>query len=219
MSYYGENDYRGDDSNPQKMAIEACQQLDATVDFSEYDRDNDGYIDNVYIFYAGRGEASGGSSSTVWPHSWEVSAVESQTYYFDNVILNRYACGNEWEGDKPDGVGTFIHEFSHVLGLPDLYSTSYSSAFTPGSWSAMDYGPYNNNGCTPPLYSVFEICSRLDNSYRIGWTKFYYTQGYQQQQRLHNQNQQVKRVLPAGKQTTERMGCLYTWAWHAGMAY
>ena len=156
MSYYGENDYWGDDSNPQKMAIAACQQLDATVDFSEYDRDNDGYIDNVYIFYAGRGEASGGSSSTVWPHSWEVSAVESQTYYFDNVILNRYACGNEWEGDKPDGVGTFIHEFSHVLGLPDLYSTSYSSAFTPGSWSAMDYGPYNNNGCTPPLYSVFE---------------------------------------------------------------
>ena len=60
------------------------------------------------------------------------------------------------DGSKPDGVGTFIHEFSHVLGLPDLYSTSYTSAFTPGAWSVMDYGPYNNDGCTPPLYSVFE---------------------------------------------------------------
>lgn len=156
MSYYGGNDYWGNDKNPQKMVIEACQQLDATVDFTEYDRDNDGYIDNVYIYYAGMGEASGGSGDTVWPHSWNVTAAESQIYKFDGVILDKYACGNEWDGSKPDGVGTFIHEFSHVLGLPDLYSTSYTSAFTPGAWSVMDYGPYNNDGCTPPLYSVFE---------------------------------------------------------------
>ncbi|MDE6287015.1 MAG: hypothetical protein K2L99_08490, partial [Muribaculaceae bacterium] len=61
-----------------------------------------------------------------------------------------------YESGRPDGVGTFVHEFSHVLGLPDLYATSYTSAFTPGAWSALDYGPYNNDGCTPPLYSAFE---------------------------------------------------------------
>lgn len=156
MSYYGGNNKDGDDENAHWMAIEACQQLDATVDFSEYDRDKDGYIDNMYIFYAGLGEASGGNSDTVWPHSWDVTLGESETYTFDGVILDRYACSNEWESGRPDGVGTFIHEFSHVMGLPDLYSTKYNSAFTPGEWSVMDYGPYNNNGCTPPLYSVYE---------------------------------------------------------------
>ena len=161
MAYYGGN-YSGNDANPGMMVVEACQQLDATVDFSQYDRDGDGYIDNVFVFYAGRGEASGGASDTVWPHSWNVSSAESVTYTFDGVILDRYACSNEWEGGRPDGVGTFVHEFSHVMGLPDLYATSYTGAFTPGAWSAMDYGPYNNDGCTPPLYSAYE-------RYSLGW--------------------------------------------------
>lgn len=162
MSYYGGNDYAGNDSNPEKMAIEACQLLDSSVDFSEYDRDGDGFIDNVFVFYAGRGEASGGSANTVWPHAWNITAATSTPYVFDGVRLDRYACTNEWQGSRPDGVGTFIHEFSHVMGLPDLYATSYTSAFTPGAWSALDYGPYNNDGCTPPLYSVYE-------RYALGW--------------------------------------------------
>ncbi len=156
QAYYGGNGWSGDDQNPEQMAYEACQQLDATVDFTEYDRDNDGYIDNVFVFYAGRGEASGGSANTVWPHSWTVSAGMGYSPVFDGVKLDRYACSNEWEGSRPDGVGTFVHEFSHVMGLPDLYATSYTSSFTPGSWSAMDYGPYNNGGCTPPNYGAFE---------------------------------------------------------------
>ena len=162
MSYYGGNDYNGNDSNPEQMAIEACRQLDPTVDFSEYDRDGDGYIDNVFVFYAGRGEASGGSPSSVWPHSWNVTSATNTPCIFDGVRLDRYACSNEWEGSRPDGVGTFIHEFSHVMGLPDLYATSYTGAFTPGAWSVLDYGPYNNDGRTPPLYSVYE-------RYALGW--------------------------------------------------
>lgn len=162
MSYYGGNDYAGNDQHPEQMVIEACQQLDAEVDFSEYDRDGDGFIDNVFVFYAGRGEASGGSANTVWPHSWNVTSATDTPYIFDGVRLDRYACSNEWEGGRPDGVGTFIHEFSHVMGLPDLYATSYTSAFTPGAWSVLDYGPYNNGGCTPPLYSVYE-------RYSLGW--------------------------------------------------
>ncbi len=155
-SYYGGNDWWGNDQRPEEMIIEACQQLDATVDFSQYDRDGDGYIDNVFVFYAGRGEASGGSDDTVWPHSWDISSATSVPYYFDGVRLDRYGCSNEYESGRPDGVGTFVHEFSHVMGLPDLYATSYTGAFTPGAWSALDYGPYNNDGCTPPLYSAFE---------------------------------------------------------------
>ena len=156
MSYYGGNDWGGNDSNPEMMVVHACQLLDDQIDFSQYDRDGDGEVDNVFVFYAGRGEASGGGANTVWPHSWTLQSAGQSNCVHDGVRVNRYACSNEWEGTRPDGVGTFVHEFSHVMGLPDLYATSYTGAFTPGEWSAMDYGPYNNGGCTPPLYSAYE---------------------------------------------------------------
>lgn len=156
-SYYGGNDAYGDDKNPEMMAVHAVQILDPTVDFSVYDTDGDGYIDNVFIFYAGQGEASYGSADTVWPHSWDVRYGNGANVIVDGVRLGHYACSNEWERDRPDGVGTFIHEFSHVMGLPDLYHTSSSSAnYTPGAYSVLDYGPYNNNGCTPPNYGAYE---------------------------------------------------------------
>lgn len=158
-SYYGSNDKWGDDKHPEEMIIEACQQLDATVDFSQYDRDGDGVIDNVYVYYAGKGEADGGGAETVWPHSWEIFSSAGKTYYFDGVLLDKYACSNETDNytKKPDGIGTFVHEFSHVLGLPDLYDTTSTYLNTPGEYSVLDYGPYNNDGRTPPNYSSFEL--------------------------------------------------------------
>lgn len=163
-SYYGGNDWGGDDQNPGEMVKEACDALDATVDFSEYDRNNDGIVDNIYLFYAGRGEASGGGADTVWPHSWNMASAGYPGLTYDGVEVYTYGCSNEWEEGRPDGVGTFVHEFSHVMGLPDLYATSYTSAFTPRSWSALDYGPYNNDGMTPPNYGAFE-------RYALGWMK------------------------------------------------
>lgn len=158
--YYGANNSYGEDIRPEQMIIEACQLLDDEVDFSLYDNNGDGRIDNVFVFYAGRGEASGGGTETVWPHSFNISYLGK--YMFDGVQLDSYACTNEWNGRLPDGVGTFIHEFSHVMGLPDLYSTSYTASFTPGEWSVLDTGPYNNDGRTPPYYSAFERAA-------LGW--------------------------------------------------
>lgn len=155
-SYYGANDAYGDDLRPEMMVVHACQSLDEQVDFKQYDHDGDGKVDNIFIFYAGEGEASGGSSSTVWPHAWNVYSGAKKEYRFDGVLIDSYGCTNEWVQGRPDGAGTFVHEFSHMLGLPDLYATSYTTAFTPGEFSALDYGPYNNDGCTPPLYSAFE---------------------------------------------------------------
>lgn len=162
-AYYGGNSgWGGDDQRPHEMVIEACNQLDGTVDFTEFDNNGDGYVDNVFIFYAGMGEASGGPSDSVWPHSWNLTSATTTPYYYDGVQVDKYGCSNEWESGRPDGIGTFVHEFSHVIGLPDLYATRYTGAFTPGSWSALDYGPYNNNGCTPPNYGAFE-------RYALGW--------------------------------------------------
>ncbi len=157
-SYYGGNDYYGDDSQPYLMVTHALSALKDQVDLSKYDADNDGYVDNVYVFYAGRGEASGGSEETVWPHSAHINDFGVK-YSANGKQVNRYATSNEWEQSRPDGVGTFIHEFSHVLGLPDLYCTDYNTVatdITPGAWSVLDYGPYNNDGRTPPTYSVYE---------------------------------------------------------------
>ena len=157
--YYGGNDAYGDDVAPYLMVTQGLAALKDQVDLSLYDADNDGYVDNVYVFYAGIGEASDDNAeNTVWPHSAHIEDF-GVTYSANGKKVNRYACSNEWFGqlNRPDGCGTFIHEFSHVLGLPDLYSTTYSSSqtLTPGSWDVLDYGPYNNDGCTPPTYSAY----------------------------------------------------------------
>lgn len=158
MEYYGGNDQYGNDRRSCQMVVDACKMLDTEIDFSQYDNDGDGSVDNVYIIYAGLGEADGGSEDTIWPHAWYISA-QGLSLRLDGVRINRYGCGNEIDGilKIPDGIGTFVHEFSHILGLPDLYNThDQDASYSPGSFSAMDYGPYNNNGRTPPNYSAFE---------------------------------------------------------------
>lgn len=155
-SYYGQNDRWGEDQHPEQMVQHAIQILDPDVDFSIYDTDKDGIIDNVYVFYAGQGEADYGSADTVWPHSWDFDSAGIRQVV-DGVRVNQYACSNEWDETRPGGIGTFIHEFSHVMGLPDLYHTSDSYArYTPDEYSVLDYGPYNNDGRTPPNYGAYE---------------------------------------------------------------
>ena len=154
-SYYGGNDNWGNDLRPEEMVTEAAEYLKNKIDFSKYDFDNDGYVDNIFVIYAGQGEASYGPAASVWPHSYNLSYTGTTPAY-NGKKLDSYTCTNEWEQNNPDGIGTFCHEFSHTMGLPDLYPTSYSNSVSPGEWSVLDYGPYNNDGRTPPNYSIFE---------------------------------------------------------------
>lgn len=165
-SYYGGNNFYGDDRNPEMMVIHACDMLDSSVDFSQYDSNDDGEIDFVYLFYAGFGEADGGPADSVWPHAWSLESSDHDVSY-DGVRLNNYACSHEWQDGSysrgaPAGIGTFCHEFGHVLGLADHYPTAYSGAFSPGEWDIMDHGSYNNDQRTPPVYSGFE-------RHALGW--------------------------------------------------
>ena len=155
-SYYGGNDNYGNDRNAEKMVTEGAQLLANEVDFSNYDFDNDGNVDNIFVIYAGTGEASGGPAESVWPHSWTIPT--NQQIVLNGKRIAGYACANEWDADNtPTGIGTVCHEFSHVMGLPDLYCTNGNTlTCTPGEWNVMDYGPYNNDGNTPPNYSAFE---------------------------------------------------------------
>ena len=158
-SYYGRNDSYGSDMYADKMVSEACKLADSEfdVDFTQYDNNNDGYVDFVFVIYAGYGEADGGASTTIWPHSWNLLSAGTQCKVDDKTV-NLYACGNELDfySKKHTGIGTFCHEFSHVLGLPDLYVTNSASHATMNEWDVMDYGPYNNEGNTPPTFSAYE---------------------------------------------------------------
>ena len=159
MKYYGGNDKVGGDLRPREMVSEACRiaYSDNLADFTLYDNNDDGYVDIMYVIYAGYGEASYPDKleDTIWPHQWQLESPLS----LGGVRVSRYACNNELDGHSGtelDGIGTFCHEFSHCLGLPDFYDTSDGSAMGMDRWSIMDYGCYNNNGHTPCGYTGYE---------------------------------------------------------------
>ena len=157
-TYYGGNNSAGNDKYPEVMIKEACELVNDSVDYSLYDNDNDGYVDFVYVIYAGYGEADGGGDDTIWPHAWYLYSAAGRKCEVDGKKIDLYACGNELDNytKHHTGIGTFCHEFSHVLGLPDLYTTGGETHKTLGEWSILDYGPYNNDGNTPPAYSAYE---------------------------------------------------------------
>jgi M6 family metalloprotease-like protein len=161
-SFYGENNTDGDDKNPRQMVVDACKAANADgVNFSVYDTDLDGVVDNVFIYYAGHNEAEGGPKETVWPHRWGLSTPLS----LNNVLISGYACTSELRGSSGSnmcGIGTFAHEFGHVYGLPDYYATNGASHHTLSNWNIMDGGAYLNSGRTPPTYSVYD-------RFQIGW--------------------------------------------------
>ncbi|MGC3978833.1 MAG: M6 family metalloprotease domain-containing protein [Paludibacteraceae bacterium] len=178
-STYGKNDSYGNDQNPVQMVIDACELAAKNgVDLSKYDTDKDNYIDNVFIYYAGYNEAEGAPSNTIWPHRWGVyptitygtdgnysGSLESIT--FSGKRLMDYACTSELKGTSGSnmcGIGTFCHEFGHVLGLVDFYATNNGKHQTLSDWDIMDGGPYLNGGKTPPAYSGHE-------RFYLGWLK------------------------------------------------
>ncbi len=157
--YYGkDHGGQGNDIRPGLMVATACQMVDPLVDFNDYDWDGDGMVDQVFIIYAGKGQADGGNSSTIWPHEWELQLSDyGQMLTLDNCTINTYACGNERKGwgDSINGIGTICHEFSHCLGFPDLYDLDGSN-FGMGSWDMMDSGCYNGDSFLPSGYSAYE---------------------------------------------------------------
>lgn len=158
--YYGSNSLEtGQDRRPEEMVIEGCQYIDEEVDFSKYDWDGDGEVEQIFFIYAGYGEHAGASSNTIWPHESHLSSKKIQ---LDGVYVNTYACSCELRGTAGsvlNGIGTPCHEFSHCLGLPDLYDTDYSGAFGMCYWDLMDSGSHNGPegwGEIPYGYSAYE---------------------------------------------------------------
>lgn len=157
----------GGTSNSWRIFWAALDAVDGQVDFSRYDNDGDGIVDMVYFLVAGySANYSGNNGGYLWPH--KSTLFDYNTYqwlYYDGVRIGTYASSCEiygWESQGyplPLGIGTMCHEFSHVLGLPDLYDTDYSSqgqSHDPGGWDVMAGGGSYNYGRTPCAYSIWE---------------------------------------------------------------
>lgn len=162
-AYYGEATSTDNDKRPGEMALEAVQLADDDVDFSDYDWDGDGEVEQVVVLYAGPGEASGGDEDTVWPHESSLSALVGKTYTGDGVTIDTYACVNEVAYNSAgtalaggSGIGTLCHEFSHCLGLADMYDILYSGYYGMGTYDVMDQGSYNGDSFSPANYTSFE---------------------------------------------------------------
>ncbi len=168
--YYGARNGDQNDKRPAQMVVDAFAKLmqsNSDIDLNNYDADNDGFIDNVYVFYAGPGESNGGGGNSIWPHQWTIQIgfnASGNVSYKGKTIAN-YACSSElYGGNGMCGIGTFCHEFTHVLGFPDIYDVGYSGHTTSGSWDLMDSGGHNENGHIPPGYTAYE-------RFFMGWLK------------------------------------------------
>lgn len=171
LKYYGGDSLDYLDENAIEMVIEAASTLDEEIDYSEFDADGDGYIDNIYFFYAGYGQADSGKGEVIWPHAGQLETNWGRELILDGKRIDHYACSNEIRANtapdfKPVGIGTFVHEFGHVLGLADHYDTSYSSGRTGvNNWDTMAGASYHNNQNTPPLFNAFERAE-------LGWLEY-----------------------------------------------
>jgi M6 family metalloprotease-like protein len=147
-AYYGGDSSTGlHDVNKLQLIHDACAAADDDVNFGDYAYD--GSVPLVALFYAGVGQNTSAYNSDIWP------SANSFGEEFDGVTIDRFACSNTVNiVNRPIGIGTFIHEFSHVLGLPDLYSGILN--VTPGFYSVLDYGMYLNDSRCPAGYGAFE---------------------------------------------------------------
>lgn len=148
--YYGKNSGSSKDVNINafyKESIQKAQELES--DWAQFDNDGNGKADMAFFIFAGEGENSGAGAECIWPKEQPNGGT------IGGVEYGCYACCNETYKGKPDGIGVFVHELSHALGLPDLYDYNYV-AYGLDYWDIMDSGCYNQDGKTPCGYSAYE---------------------------------------------------------------
>jgi M6 family metalloprotease-like protein len=159
--YVGEDS--GLDGGGARFARDLAVAADPEVDYSQYDADNDGYVDVIMVVHTGAG-AETGVSSNIWSHRWSLASAAS--YNPNKMPQGEYITNDPWPGHpgqfikindyiiQPElarstgglvDIGVFCHEFGHAIGLPDLYDTDYSSSGI-GRWGLMAGGSYGGDG-------------------------------------------------------------------------
>lgn len=163
MAYYGGSDANGSDDQFNLFCSDAIAKVNEdnlVSDWSRYDNDGNRQIELVCIIYAGYGQNQGGGNNTIWAKASYLNAKVDNDHRiaFFNCGCELFHPNENFQG-WINGTGVFCHEFSHCLGLPDLYATTsagYVNNQGMESWDLMDYGLYNNNGYAPALYTAWE---------------------------------------------------------------
>ena len=149
---------------PEEMVAEAARLADNDVDFSQFAEN--GAARDIFVFYSGGAESTGDANG-IWPHRYGLKNLT-----LDGVTIPGYACSSELEPGVQGNnilaaIGSFCHEFGHILGWPDLYDTAAGNdtkCDLPGCFSLMAYGTYNNYSRTPPALSILE-------RWMMGWSE------------------------------------------------
>lgn len=137
-------------------------------DLTEYDYDNDGYIDAIYLIYnnpnASNAEYNTKGESLFWAFQYSNYGALGTSNIASPVGMN-YAWSSIDFSQKGYGVNkidthTYIHEMGHILGLEDYYSydASWNDYDALGSLDMQDHNILDHNA-----YS----------KYVLGWTKPY----------------------------------------------
>ena len=167
-SAYGANDEDGDDVAAELMIAQACNLAEDIADFTQYDQDGDGRIDALVVIYAGEGERMDNNlPEAVWEFTDDLETTYALDYLvqLDGKTVAACCAVPELQSKtKRDGIGTLVHEFAHILGLPNFGSTNGLTVKTLGDWSVMDHGCYNDNANTPAAFSAYE-------RFYLGWVE------------------------------------------------
>ena len=161
-----------DDENSQYLVDDVLEVLSTRdIDWSLYDWNGDGYINQLIIVFAGKGSSYGsfgGGYDTIWPHQWRLNehldlTTSDPSDFRDactfesngNIYTVDVYCAVQEIGSKGgyDSFGTICHEYTHCFGFPDFYE---GQKMYVGQWDLMDYGNMNDNGYCPAGYSAHE---------------------------------------------------------------
>lgn len=165
--YGGTREDDSNDEHPRLLVEDALKLVEDQVtedDIKSFCSDGK-TIDCVYIVYAGLGQNDGGDGTTVWANC---STTGGKT--LGGKEVRWYTMSNELSPVKikdkdgttipvVNGLGVICHEFSHSLGLPDMYPTEESAHLNNQEmeyWDLMDGGEYTNAGFCPTAYTAFE---------------------------------------------------------------
>jgi len=109
------------------------------IDFTQYDSDNDGRIDGFIIVHAGLPGQEQNSNVLDQARLYYASnnyTIQGKLYGNAAILGSRHRYVGVCQGwintfNYPDdcrlSIGSSVHEFAHVLGLPDLYELSYDN--------------------------------------------------------------------------------------------
>jgi M6 family metalloprotease-like protein len=136
MRYYGANENEVIDVHVKEFCVDALREADARIDFTPYDRDNDGKIDHVMVVHAGNDEATSMNPNDLWSRlagEW----ILGDNIFCDGKKVTSVICVAEYPDSDRISLGTYCHEFAHDLGAPDLYHIIRSPV---GQWCLMGRG-------------------------------------------------------------------------------